>query len=293
MRGTSLATGAAVLMLAAGCATTGGGDQMANSVYATHRIVQKLDTDMSARVDKLNQTAAELSTKVDASDQATRQLQSMMEENQAKLNALQKNLDKLSQAMYRYIGVSPGSSPSGVEVGQSRVEPPAGVAPVTPVPGAGELPATAPSSTDPGAAAPTVPAPTDEATATNATADYKKASEVYMNDNFQEAMNLYSQFLQKYPTSDYASSAQYWKASCYQKLGQWEQAVREYDSVRQSYPMAKKVAPSMYNQAECYLRLGQQQRAIDLLKDLTTNSRYATDPTVELARGKLKELQGQ
>ena len=87
MRGKSLVAAGGLVLLAAGCATTGG-DQMANSVYATHRIVQKLDTDMSARVDKLNQTAADLSAKVDASDQATRQLQSMMEENQAKLNAL-------------------------------------------------------------------------------------------------------------------------------------------------------------------------------------------------------------
>ncbi|MBM3289820.1 MAG: hypothetical protein FJY92_06675, partial [Candidatus Hydrogenedentes bacterium] len=78
MRGTSIAIGLAALVLVAGCTTTGG-DQMANSVYATHRIVQKIDTDLSARVDKLNQTAADLTAKVDASDQATRQLQSMME----------------------------------------------------------------------------------------------------------------------------------------------------------------------------------------------------------------------
>lgn len=288
MRGTSLALVAAALLLAAGCATTGG-DQMANSVYATHRIVQKLDTDMSSQVQKLNQTAADLSAKVDASDQATRQLQSMMEENQAKLNALQKNLDRLAQVVYRQFNLSPGTG-SGVEIGTSRIEPPPGSEPMVTAPTAPTEPGATPSSMD---AVPSVPAtaPPVEDPA-SATADYKKASEVYMNDNFQEALTLYSDFLQKYPTSDIASSAQYWKASCYQKLGQWEQAVREYDSVRQSYPMAKKVAPAMYYQAECYLRLGQQQRAIDLLKDLTTNSRYATDPTVEMGRAKLKELQG-
>ena len=285
MRGTSLAIMLAASLLAAGCATTGG-DQMANSVYATHRIVQKLDTDMSARVDKLNQTAADLSAKVDASDQATRQLQSMMEENQAKLNALQKNLDKLAQVFYRQFNLSPGAS-SGVEIGTSRIEPPAGSLPMPTDPAAPGV-APAPGEVPPGT--PAVTPPVEDPA--SATADYKKASEVYMNDNFQEALALYTQFLQKYPTSDIASSAQYWKASCMQKMGQWEQAVREYDSVRQSYPMAKKVAPAMYNQAECYLRLGQQQRAIDLLKDLTTNSRYSTDPTVELARAKLKELQG-
>jgi TolA-binding protein len=278
-------------LLAAGCATTGG-DQMANSVYATHRIAQKLDTEMSASVEKLNQTAADLTAKVDASDQATRQLQSMMEENQAKLNALQKNLDRLAQVVYRQFGLTPGTS-GGVEIGQSRIEPPVGAAPMSTDPATpGVAPIPVPGGSDPGTPVATAPAPTAE-DPIGATADYKKASEVYMNDNFQEALTLYSQFLQKYPTSDYASSAQYWKARCMKQLGQWEQAVREYDSVRQTYPMAKKVAPAMYDQAECYLRLGQQQRAIDLLKDLTTNSRYSTDPTVELARSKLKELQGQ
>ncbi|MCC6795209.1 MAG: tetratricopeptide repeat protein [Candidatus Hydrogenedentes bacterium] len=292
MRGTSLVAAGGLLLLAAGCATTGG-DQMANSVYATHRIVQKLDTDMSARVDKLNQTAADLSAKVDASDQATRQLQSMMEENQAKLNALQKNLDRLAQVMYRSVGVTPGPTGS-VDVGGARIEPPAGT-PVEAIPGS--TPGSLPPPTTPPTTAETIPAtpavtPPAEDPA-GATADYKKASEVYMNDNFQEALTLYSSFLQKYPNSDYASSAQYWKARCFQGMGQWEQAVREFDAVKSSYPMAKKVPPAMYYQAECYLRLGQQQRAIDLLKDLSTNARYSTDAMSEQARDKLKELQGQ
>lgn len=289
MRGTSLVAAGGLVLLAAGCATTGG-DQMANSVYATHRIVQKLETDMSSRVDKLNQTAADLSAKVDASDQATRQLQSMMEENQAKLNALQKNLDRLAQVMYRSVGVTPGTTGS-VDVGGARIEPPAGT-PAEAVPGTapGMLPPPATAETVPTTPAVTPPPAEDPA---GATADYKKASEVYMNDNFQEALNLYSSFLQKYPNSDYASSAQYWKARCFQGMGQWEQAVREFDAVKANYPMAKKVPPAMYYQAECYLRLGQQQRAIDLLKDLSTNTRYSTDAMSEQARDKLKELQGQ
>ena len=284
MRGKSLVAAGGLVLLAAGCATTGG-DQMANSVYATHRIVQKLDTDMSARVDKLNQTAADLSAKVDASDQATRQLQSMMEENQAKLNALQKNLDRLAQVMYRSVGVTPGPTGS-VDVGGARIEPPEGT-----VPGALPPPATPPATAEAVPANPAVTPPVAEDPA-GATADYKKASEVYMNDNFQEALTLYGDFLQKYPNSDYASSAQYWKARCFQGMGQWEQAVREFDSVKTSYPMAKKVPPAMYYQAECYLRLGQQQRAIDLLKDLSSNPRYSTDAMSEQARDKLKELQG-
>lgn len=289
MRGTSLVAAGGLVLLAAGCATTGG-DQMANSVYATHRIVQKLETDMSARVDKLNQTAADLSAKVDASDQATRQLQSMMEENQAKLNALQKNLDRLAQAMYRSMGMTPGTTGS-VDVGGARIEPPTGTPAEGAVPGALPPPATPPATAEAVQTTPAVTPPVEDPA--GATADYKKASEVYMNDNFQEALTLYTSFLQKYPNSDYASSAQYWKARCFQGMGQWEQAVREFDSVKTSYPMAKKVPPAMYYQAECYLRLGQQQRAIDLLKDLSTNPRYSTDAMSEQARDKLKELQGQ
>jgi len=297
MRGLSLSVLGVAALVGAGCATTTGGDQVANSVYATHRIVKTLETDLSARVDKLNQTAADLSAKVDASDQTTRQLQSLMEENQAKLNAMQKNLDRLSQVVYRQFGLSPGSG--GVKIEGTGVEPPTTTTPMgtTPVPAPGSAvapgePAAQTLETTPPAAPSSDAAPV-EPLSSNAAADYKKASEAYMNDNFEEALAQYTQYLQKYPTAENAGNAQYWKAECLRKMGQWEQAVREYDTMRQSFPSSKKVPPAMFYQADCYLRMGQQQRAIDLLKDLSVNEKYATDAAAEQARGKLKELQGQ
>ncbi len=294
MRVTGLALLAAATLLCAGCTTTSGGDQMASSVYATHRIVKNLETDMSARVDQLNTTAADLSAKVDASDQTTRLLQSMMEEQQAKLTILQRNLDKLSQVVYRHFGLSPPSS--GVQVEGSRVELPPSSAvppPVTAVPG--EIPPPPPGPPAAGESVPPPPPAPVEASAadlSHAAADYKKASESYMNDNYEEALALYSQYLQRYPTAENAGNAQYWKSECLRKMGQWEQAVREYDTMRQSYPLSKKVPPAMFYQADCYLRMGQQQRAIDLLTQLSTDQRYATDAAAEQARSKLKELQG-
>lgn len=269
---------------------------MANSVYATHRIVKSLETDLSGRVDQLNQTAADLSAKVDASDQSVRQLMTMMEENQARLTALQKNLDRLSQVVYRQYGLSPGTA-GGVTIDGSKIEPPTTLPPAgdpmstTPPPGAPIAPA--PGATTPGAELPPPPPPATEPLSTNAAADYKRASESYMNDNYEEALALYTQYLQKYPTAENAGNAQYWKAECYRKLGQWEQAVREYETMRQSFPLSKKVPPAMFYQAECYLRMGQQQRAIDLLKELSTNEKYATDAAAEQARSKLRELQGR
>lgn len=279
-----VAAGASVV-LAAGCTTTGtSSEQVANSVYATHRIVKGLETDLQARVEKLNQTTADLTAKVEASDVATRQLQSLMEENQAKLNTLQQSIDRLSRVVFEQSGRSVG----GIQAEQSTVVPPGGS--VSPSAPPGMNPPAAPQSTIPGTA---TPPSQPTGAASNALEDYNRAQESFLNDNFELALQQYNAYLQRYPTAENAANAQYWKAECYRKLGQWEQAVREFETVRTTYPLSRKVPQAMLNQAECHLRLGQSQRAIELLTQLSTNEKFATDAASEQARTRLRELQGQ
>lgn len=269
-----LAGMAAAMVLSAGCATSGSsGDQVANSVYAIHRIVKNLESDLGPRVTQLNETAAELTAKVEASETTTRQLQSVVEENQAKLDTLQRTVDRLSSVIYQDLGRSGGSAP-GSEFEPPMVEPP---------------------STTPGAMAPspsvTIPPGPGEG-GSSALADYNKAQQAFLNDDYQQAVTLYDAYLQRYPGAENAANAQFWKAECYRKLGQYEKAIAEFEKVRSNYPGPDntKAAISMTRQADCHIALGQTQRAIDLWTQLVQN--YPLSEVTDQARQRLKEVQG-
>ena len=274
----SLAGLVVLTALGAGCATTGDGDQVANSVYATHRIVKNLESDLGPRVTQLNETTAELTAKVEASETTTRQLQSVVEENQAKLDALQKSLDKLSSVIYQDLGRS--APRTGAEFEPPTVELPSGA------PGA--LPPPTTTTAPPGTAAPS-PAAGD---AGNAVTDYNKAQQAFLNDDYQQALTLYDAYLQRYPNSEYAANAQFWKAECYRKLGQNEPAITEFEKVRSNYPGPDntKAAVSMTRQADCHIALGQTQRAIDLWTQLV--EKYPLSEVTDQARNRLKEVRG-
>lgn len=280
----SLAGMALVLALCAGCATTGSsGDQVANSVYATHRIVKNLESDLGPRVTQLNETAAELTAKVEASENTTRQLQSLVEENQVQLKKMQETLDRLASVVYQDLGRS-GAARSTAEFEPATVEPPAGTAPGTlPPPGAA-----APGSTVPGAPMP----PTTADAGANALTEYNKAQQAFLNDDYQTALTLYDSYLQRYPNTEYAASAQFWKAESYRKLSKFEEAIGEFEKVRSGYPGPEntKAAVSMTRQADCHMALGQTQRAVDLWQQLIEN--YPLSEVTEQAQQRLREVKG-
>ncbi len=269
-----LAGMAVVTVLATGCATSGSsGDQVANSVYATHRIVKNLESDLAPRVTQLNETAAELTAKVEASETTTRQLQTMVEENQARLDALQRTIDRLASVIYQDLGRS-GTVRSGAEFEPPMVERPPGAISRVPSP-----------------PAPTAPSTGGDIGST-ALADYNKAQQAFLNDDFQQALALYDAYLQRYPGAENAANAQFWKAECHRKLGQYEQAIADFERVRSNYPGPEntKVAPSMTRQADCHIALGQTQRAIDLWTQLVQN--YPLSEVTDQARQRLKEVRG-
>lgn len=107
-----------VLPLAAGCAT-GGGNQVQNAVYDTHRRVANLEKNMQGSVQQLNETAAGLLARVDANDQALRGVAGALEENRAKLDIFEKKLDALIRTYRQQRAPLPVS---GAASGQSEVE---------------------------------------------------------------------------------------------------------------------------------------------------------------------------
>ena len=288
LRTSLVVASALVLLFSAGCETTSGGGQMANSVYATHRIVRDLDSNLSGNVEKLNETAADLAAQVAENDRQARQLQSLSEENQVKLDALRAKLDELAATLYRHLNLTPPS-----DLGTSSVYPSEGT-----VQRGGIVVEQPAEATPPPAktveAKPIVEAAPVESLSpgdpANALADYQQIHSSYNAGDYERAVALCDAYLQRYPDAEFASRAQFWKAQAYLKMERFEDAVAAFETLRAKYPQSSKIPFSLRNQASIHLRLGQKEKAKVLLRELVEN--YPGDQAATAdAAAKLKELE--
>lgn len=296
-----------IVVLAAGCATSGGG-QLENTVYDTHRRVVKLEQDLGGSVEKLNETAADLTARVDQNDQQTRTLQSTIEENQVKLDALQRTLENLSSTLYRSLNLtapsgSSGFSSEGTQSRRSEVDMEGPVV-VTPAPTAPPVSSPRPEVLPPVSSEPTVvppastPAPSPAAEAGAAVGGspedaYQQAQQSFADENYEVALQQFDDYLKRYPNvdADFSANAQFWKGYCCYNLGKQEQAIEEFKTLRTSYPNSSKIPFGIYIQAMAYKQLGQTARAIELLKDVVNN--YPVNTASERAKTELEKLQGR
>ena len=125
------AAGLLAVLLGAGCASTGtSGSQIQATIVDTHKRVVQMDKSLDDSITRLNQTTAELNARVDRSDQQMRQVESLSEENQVRLDAIERRLAQFQDAAYREWGLTApgGASPARVPATSTPtvvIEPPA------------------------------------------------------------------------------------------------------------------------------------------------------------------------
>lgn len=280
-----------IVLAASGCASAGpSGDHLRSTIYATHRMVQDLDENLSGTVSQLTQTTAELTTRLNATDQELRQLQSVAIENQRKLERLQASLDSLTSTLYRHFNLSPPqrvtpppSRPGGVTIEPPTTAPSRPFEQETTEPGVQVSPPQQSEITPP----PESPAPPP---GVDAVSHYRSAQQLYAREDYAAALEMFDEHLRLFPDSQYADNALYWKAHCHFKLGEYQQAIEGFNQLRERYPASDKVPTAMHNQAVAYSRLGQNARAVELFQRLIRE--YPDDPATEGARQKLRQLQG-
>ncbi len=286
----------AIAMMTSGCASAGGGggNQLENTVYATHRLVQNLDKNMGSSVTKLNETTAELLARIESSDRETKQMMSIVQENQGKLETLQRRLDELTATLYRQFNLSPPSGVSGpsptapprtvdVNPGGITVQPPQGTPQAVAQPGET-------------ASIETLPAPAGEpalvtAPAVNPDEQYQKAQGLYANGDYPGAVQAFDAYLKQFSATKNGGNAQYWKAHSYFKMEEYDKAISEFTVLRTSYPDSVKLPIAMNNQAVAYSRMGETQSAVALFKELI--QKFPDDPATLQAQESLRKLQGQ
>ncbi|MDX9972292.1 MAG: tetratricopeptide repeat protein [FCB group bacterium] len=300
-----LIAGSVLLLPLAGIGCATGNNDMMNTVYNTNRIVRNLEQNLTPTVNKLNQTTADLGARVDASEQQTSRMAQQMESSTALLQQIQQQMDQMQKVVYRNAGMTPpqpgapiAPPASTMQVGpivQEETVPVEGQmtlpGPTTAVPappgGPNEndildnpAPMPAPTGT-PGEIGPTMvpvqptetappPPPVAEPAAGGDAAQdiYKKAGAEFYAGNFEQARNLYDEYLEKNPNGKDAPNAQFWKGESQLKLNRYKEAIQEFEQLRKNYPTNSKVPYSMYEQAEAQLKLGQTNEAVAMLKQL-------------------------
>ena len=188
---------AVVCLVLTGCMTPQQQDEVNNAIFATHKIARNLERDLGDTVEQLNTTTAELIARVDQTDQQTRQLQAVAEENQVKMDALQKKLDELARVLYDQYGLT---VPSGYGSSRVNVTVPgsdADLVDATPTPGAT-------ASTTPPT---TVGQPTTSGPLPGPVTDYYAANKAFVAENYQKALELFENYLRLYPSTEYTPSA--------------------------------------------------------------------------------------
>jgi tol-pal system protein YbgF len=315
----------AVLLVSAGCETTGG-SQTQTTIYDIHRRMVKLDKELEGSVSKLNESTATLIARVDQSDEQTRTVRGLLEENQAKLDALSRELESMKTTLYRHwnlttTGPAAGAPPSVSTGGPVTVERPATLQPQAPTPPTNELVDSAPLPTEPAAPttvptpAPATPAPA-AATPANTTqpapvADpaeytsepavpatdsgdprvlYQQAQRSYANDDFAGALGQFDTYLSQYPSNDLSANAQFWKAKCLFNLSRYQESVQAFEGLRSNFSTSTKVPFAMHNQAVAHSRLGQNKEAERLMEAVI--DQYPVSPAADQARADLLKLRG-
>lgn len=318
------ACAAVLIVIAAGCETTGG-SQMQTTVYDMHRRMVKLDRELDSSVSRLNETTATLLARVDESDQQTRMLRGLLEENQMKLEQLSRDLNSMKTTLYRHWNLTtaaPGAPPRDAAAGAVTIEGAPTFTPPPAVPPQHELLDSAPvplERTPPPVPAPLetlepgpMPAPVSEPEITQepeyvsmapatptapGTADprllYQQAQRSYANDDFNTALREFDEYLARFPSEDpsLTANALFWKAKCLMSLGRYADAVQAFESLRGAYSTSTKVPFAMHNQAVAHSRLGQTAQAERLMEAVI--DQYPISPAADQARADLRKLRGE
>ena len=117
---------------------------------------------------------------------------------------------------------------------------------------------------------------------------YDEALANIMNNNPEEALALFSRFVNEYSNHDLTDNAYYWLGESYYSLGDYESAARHFRVVTDSFSDRDKAPDAQLKLGYSLIELGEIDAAVDVLTDLI--NRYPESPVSDLARERLSLL---
>lgn len=163
----------------------------------------------------------------------------------------------------------------------------------TAAPASTDQPAPADAAAEPGDATtatppPAAPAEAPSAPAASDEADYKVAEALYKQEVYQASLDKFRGFIQQYPRSSYAPSAQFYIGECLYQLKNYEEAILEYQKLIKTYPQSNKVSIALLKQAYSFLNIGDKTSAKLLMQKIVRE--YPDSYSAGVAKQKLPQI---
>jgi tol-pal system protein YbgF len=241
------------------------------------RQVQQLEQSMPDKqdLDAVEQRIQEFTAQTTRSnaDLAMRvgQLQEQIEALHASLEVTTRRLQAISQELAAARGTSAGAV----------VLPPVNVAG-----GSNEPPAQGAASG--GAAAGAAAGRAVAAGASTPDEVYRTAYEDYMRGNYDLAGQGFREYLRRWPNTELSDNALYWVGECLDAQEETEQALEVFSEVLETYPTSDKAAAAQLKKGLLYLKLGDKGQGVLNLQYVVYE--HPGTPEADLARERLRSL---
>jgi tol-pal system protein YbgF len=152
----------------------------------------------------------------------------------------------------------------------------------------GAVATTKPSDAEAAGAAPSATlAPSADAAAE--LKNYEAAHELFKAGKYKESAEAFEKFLEAYPDSKYAPSAQYWIGYAHFSQKNYKAAIASQQKLIKLYPDNQKVPDAMYNIANSHIQLSDIEGAKQTLRGLL--EKYPQSDAAPLAKKRLAALE--
>ena len=226
---------------------------IAASGCSDYDIILKKQTEMDARLEQLVQGSAAANQRIAALDSEVKELQSKVRTHSAELDGL-----KAAAPQSKDLTSPPETPPSKGGVLSSAP------APVIEVVNSDAVP------------------PDSDAGPQEA---YMKAFGKFSSNKYDEAIEGFTAFMDRYPSHEYAGNAQYWIGECYYTQRNYPKALEAFNAVINSYPKGNKVPDAMLKIGYTHFNMNEPSKARSILQDLVNE--YPVSPAAAKAKERL------
>lgn len=126
----------------------------------------------------------------------------------------------------------------------------------------------------------------------------QKAKKAFTDKDYQQAVDLFRDFLKRFKTSNFADYSQVKIAECLYYQNKYQDALKEYKKVMTDYPQSKYIDYALYSIGWCHYRLDNYADAIASFEKLvkeSPNSKYfaSSQNAIEKIKTKSKEKEAK
>jgi len=256
----------ALAVAAVGCVTSGDFELLHREITDVSRQVENLGKQSSGK-EELQAMSRKLADQNAQMLKSNADIQAQLQQLREEIQALQANLESTSQRL--------ASLSNELAASRQPMSTPAG------------LPAAAAAGGAAGAAMAAPAAPVAARTG-EPTQLYNAAYEDYLRGNFDLAIQGFRDYVSRYPDTDLADNAFYWIGECYYSKKAYKDAIDAFTQLLNKYKTSDKAAAALLKKGLAYLELGDRSQAVINLQYVLYE--HPGTKEAELARSRLAAL---